>query len=70
MESLKVLHKVKINKKIMYGKQVTLSQAMNSQNSSNKLTNTKEQLIQQINNIKKITRINKIITSLVYFQNI
>jgi len=45
MEFLKVLHKVKTNKKIMYGKQVTLNQVMNSQNRLNKLTHTKEQLI-------------------------
>ena len=70
MEFLKVLHKVKINKKTIYGKEVTLNQGMNSQNSLNKLTLTKEQSIQRINNIKKIIKINKIITNLVYFQNI
>lgn len=70
MEFLKVHHKVKINKKTMYGSKVTLNQGTNSQNSLNKLTLTKEQLILQINNIKKIIRINKIITNLVYFQNI
>ena len=70
MEFQKVLHIVKINKKTVYGKQVTLNQEMNLQKSLNKLTNTKEQLILLVNNIKKIVRINKIITNLVYFQNI
>ena len=70
MEFLKVPHKIKINKKTMYGKQVTLNQVMNSQNNLNKLTHTKEQLILRINKIKKIIKINKIVTNLAYFQNI
>ena len=70
MEFLKVPHKIKINKKKMYGKQVTLNQVMNSPNNLNKLTHTKEQLILRINKIKKIIKINKIVTNLAYFQNI
>ena len=43
MEFQKVLHKVKINKRKMYGRQVTLNKEMNSQNSLNKLTQIKRQ---------------------------